>query len=362
MGKGVLDVAYIEKREAKNGPVRYRALIRLKGHPPQSATFGRKTDAKKWVQQTEAAIREGRYFKSAVAKRHTGEELIDRYVQEILPRKPKSISSQYQQLMWWRGQLGSRSLADITPQFVVQCRSKLGNEPVRGGVRGPGTINRYMAVLSHVFTVAIREWGWLEDNPIRKITRLKEPRGRVRFLSDDERKRLLDACRESRSPFLYPAVVVALSTGMRKNEVLGLRWKCVDLARRVMVIDETKNDERRAIPLAGLALREIGRLAEERDPDCPFVFPSKGGAAPVDIRTPWETALRRAQIEDFRFHDLRHSTASYLAMNGASLAEIAEVLGHKTLQMVKRYAHLSDQHTAKIVASMNQKIFGDDKT
>jgi len=354
-------VAYIEKRVSKTGVVRHRALVRLRGHPSQSATFERKTDAKKWVQQTEAAIREGRHFKSAAAKRQTGAELIDRYVKEILPRKPKSMYDQGRQLRWWRSQLGDRSLADTTPQFIAQCRSKLGSEPVRGGVRGPGTVNRYMAALSHVFSIAIREWGWLEDSPMRNIASLKEPKGRVRFLSDDERKRLLDACGASRSPYLYPVVVIALSTGMRKNEVLGLRWKDVDLERRVAVLEDTKNDERRAVPLAGLALQEARRLAAERALGCPLVFPGKRGTTPVDIRTPWETALRHAQIDDFRFHDLRHSAASYLAMNGASLAEIADVLGHKTLQMVKRYAHLSEQHTAGVVERMNEKIFGNEE-
>ena len=356
-------VAHIEKRPTKNGAVRYRALVRLKGAAPMSATFERKTDAKKWVQQTESAIREGRHFKSSEANRHTGAELIERYVQEILPRKPKSIDPQLGQLRWWQDHIGQLRLGDITPLVIAESRSKLGSEPIRnGGVRSASTVNRYMAALSHVFTVAVREWGWLEDNPIRRIAKLKEPKGRVRFLSDDERARLLAACRASRSPLLYPAVVVALSTGMRKNEILGLRWNHVDLERRVAVLVETKNDEHRAVPLAGHALKVIGQLFDARDPDCPYVFPGKSGASPVDLRTPWETALKRAGIEDFRFHDLRHSAASYLAMNGASLAEIADVLGHKTLQMVKRYTHLSEQHTAGVVERMNEKIFGNEKT
>jgi len=97
--------------------------------------------------------------------------------------------------------------------------------------------------------------------------------------------------------------------------------------------------------------------AQVRHLSCNLVFPSKDFKKPIDLRTPFENALKRAEIEDFKFHDLRHSCASYLAMNGASLAEIAEILGHKTLQMVKRYAHLSDAHTSKVVASMNDRIF-----
>ena len=157
-------MAYIEQRNTKAGAKRYRALVRLRGHPPQSATFERKTDAKKWAQQTESAIREGRYFKTSAARRHTGAELIDRYVEEVLPRKPKSAYLQHQQLRWWQDEFGAMALADITPQFISECRGKLANGTVRGGVvRSPGTVNRYLAALSHAFSIAVREWGWLEE-------------------------------------------------------------------------------------------------------------------------------------------------------------------------------------------------------
>ena len=123
-------------------------------------------------------------------------------------------------------------------------------------------------------------------------------------------------------------------------------------------IHETKNDERRALPLGKPAFKEIQKLSELRRIDTNLLFPDETGKKPIDIRNPWERAIKKAGIKDFRFHDLRHSAASYLAMNGASLAEIAEVLGHKTLQMVKRYSHLSEQHTANVVSKMNDKIFG----
>ena len=111
------------------------------------------------------------------------------------------------------------------------------------------------------------------------------------------------------------------------------------------------------MPLAGHALELMKQRSKVRLLNSQLVFPGKNLKTPVDLRTPFETALKRAGIEDFRWHDLRHSCASYLAMNGASLAEIAEILGHKTLQMVKRYAHLSDAHTSKVVARMNEAIF-----
>jgi len=124
-------------------------------------------------------------------------------------------------------------------------------------------------------------------------------------------------------------------------------------------LHDTKNGERRVVPVVGKALELLKDHAKVKRSDTSLLFPSKvDSQKPMDLRAPWKAALTKAGIEDFRFHDLRHSAASYLAMNGASLAEIAEVLGHKTLQMVKRYAHLSEAHTAGVVERMNKSIFG----
>ena len=161
-------------------------------------------------------------------------------------------------------------------------------------------------------------------------------------------------------------VVLALSTGMRQGEIMSLTWDNVDLNQGRITLYETKNDEIRVVPLANKALDLLKEHSKVRNPETDLLFPGKpipkedGGVfyKPIDLRAPWLAALKKADIQDFRFHDLRHSAASYLAMNGASMAEIAEVLGHKTIQMVKRYAHLSEAHTAGVVASMNEKIFG----
>jgi integrase len=168
----------------------------------------------------------------------------------------------------------------------------------------------------------------------------------------------LKACQESKSKFLYLVVLLAVSTGMRQGEILGLKWKDIDLDRRRIILHETKNNERRGVPLTGPAFQMIKDLSKVRRIDSPLVFPGRKGEKPTDIRTAWIEALEKAGIADFRFHDLRHTAASYLAMNGATLAEIAEVLGHKTLQMVRRYAHLSESHTAGVLERMNAKIFG----
>jgi integrase len=357
-------MANIEKRVSSDGKTSYRVKVRLKGYPVQSATFERKTDAAKWAQSTESSIRENRHFKTTEGKRHTVAELIDRYIQEILPHKPKSVLDQLRQLQWWKNEIGRYTLADVTPALIVQYRDNLARGRTRHDkARSPATVNRYLAALSVAFTVAVKEWGWVEDSSLRKVSKLKESRGRVRFLSDDERSRLLKACKESNNSYLYPVVVLALSTGMRHGEIMGLTWDDVDLNRGRTVLHETKNGERRAVAITGHALELLKELAKVRRIDTNLLFPSKENRLqklqkPIDLRTPWEAALKKADIRDFRFHDLRHSAASYLAMNGASLAEIAEVMGHKTLQMVKRYAHLSEGHTARVVESMNLKIFG----
>lgn len=215
-----------------------------------------------------------------------------------------------------------------------------------------------MAALSHAFTIAIKEWGWIQDSPISKVIKPKEARGRVRYLDDENRSKLLIACKESQNPYLHVIVVIALSTGMRQAEILNLKWSDVDLDRGRVILHETKNGEVRQVPIAGHALQLLKDLHKTRRLDVQLLFPGKYPKKPIIIRSAWEQAVHSAEILNSRFHDLRHSCASYLAMNGASLAEIAEVLGHKTLAMVKRYAHLSDSHTANVVTRMNEKIFG----
>jgi integrase len=352
-------MANIQERPGKDGKMNYRVLVRLKGHPRQTATFDRKTDAKIWAQQTEAAIREGRHFKTTEAKKHTLANLIDRYMESVLPNNVRNADTISAHLLWWKSKLGAHLLSDVTPALLAEHRDQLlkGITP-RGNIRSPSTVVRYLSSLSHAFTVAVNEWGWLDDSPMRKVTKPKEPRGRVRFLSDEERHRLLDFCKNSKNRFLYLAVLLALSTGMRHGEIMNLKWGDLDLQKGRAILHETKNGDRRVVPVAGAVLSLLREHERIRRIDTVLLFPSKEPHRPIDLRSAWETALKAARIDDFRFHDLRHSAASYLAMNGASLAEIAEVLGHKTLSMVKRYAHLSELHTAGVVARMNERIFG----
>jgi len=346
-------MATIQARRGRLGRPHYRVQIRLQG-VYRSATFPTLADARQWAYVTEGALRAQQHFPTLEAAHHTLGELLERYGREVLPTKsPRTAVNQAAQLAWWTQQLGHLHLDQLTPARLAACRDRLAAD------RAPGTVNQYLASLSHACSVAVTEWAWLEASPVRRVRRLREPRGRVRFLAEAERARLLQACRASHNRALYPLVVLALATGARKMELLQLTWRDVNLQRATITLQHTKNRERRTLPLADLALAEVQTLAKVRRIDTPLLFPRADGQQPIDVRYAWAQALQAAQIADCRFHDLRHSAASYLAMHGASLVEMAEVLGHKTLQMVQRYAHLSEPHTAGVVARMNAAIFAE---
>jgi len=358
-------MAAINRQTDSSGQTKYRVRVRLKGHPVQSATFKRLTDAKRWASKTETDIREGRYFPKREAQKKTVTDLITQYKANVLPSKKASTQkAQRLHLQWWQDEIGALTLAALNTARIAEGRDKLTSEG-----RKPATANRYMAALSHALTWAVKEKGWIEINPCSNVTKGKESRGVVRFLSDDElddsdnvivegeRTRLLNASKASSCPLLYPAVLLALSTGMRRNEEMTLTWRQVDLKTGRIILEDTKNDERRTVVATGPALNELRNLAKVRRIDCDLLFPGTRGT-PFTLTKPWYAALKAAGIQDFRWHDLRHSFASELAMSGATLAEIAEAMGHKTLAMVKRYSHLTEGHISKVVERMTTKVFG----
>ncbi len=351
----------IDRRISPDGVVRFRVRIRLNGSRTVSKTFQRKTDAQKWAQKTEVSIRQDEYEINPISRRKTLGDLIDRYMLEVLPRKPKTAPYQRRQLDVWRREIGHLLIADVTPARIVACRQTLLDTPgMRRQRRGYATTNRYLAVMSHAFTIAVDEWGWAAENPLKKVRRIRESRGRTRYLSDDERIRLLAACRASLCAHLYLVVVIAISTGMRRAELLTLRRWQIDIHRGMITLRDTKNGDPRCVPLTGHAHDlVVARLAELNN-DSALLFPGDVPGRPPTLWKPWKEALAAAAITDLRFHDLRHTAASYMAMNGATAIDLAAVLGHKTLHMVKRYSHLSDAHTHSVVAAMNQKIFGED--
>ncbi len=228
-------------------------------------------------------------------------------------------------------------LSDITPARLVECRDKL---------------------IYHVFTIAVKDWGWMDDNPMLKVRKPKLPSGRVRFLNKKEREALLASCKASHNPYLYTMVVLALSTGARYSEIMYLTWPQVNMAKSIIILDKTKNNTRRVLPIHGHALELLQKLKEIPRLDTDYLFPRADGKAPMEIRKHWEKAIKDASVKNFRFHDLRHTATSYLLEDGATLIQLSEILGHKTLQMVKRYSHLSEQQGSSIVEKMNKRVFG----
>ena len=348
----------IDKRTHKDGTVSYRARVRIKGHPVLIQSFASKTLAMKWKRDTESAVEQGKYAYDKPGSKNTLAELIDRYIERVLPLKPKNARNVRQHLLWWKQELGYCLLSDIKPSLIAQKRDELlSGLTCKGKIRSSTTVVRYLASLSHAFAIAVKDWEWILENPVMKISKPKIYNGRTRFLNEVEKEKLIQACRESKSNGLYPIVILALSTGMRKGEIMNLKWSDIDLAKGTILLQTTKNGERRYIPLLGIALDLLRAKYINQATDA-LIFPALHSQSnPLDIRSAWNTALRNAGIENFRFHDLRHTAASYLAMNQASLLEIGTLLGHKTVQMTKRYAHLSNAHIYSTVATLNKKLF-----
>jgi len=344
-------MATIEKRTNAKGDVSYRVKIRIKGYAPETETFDRRTDAKTWAAKIESDIKAGKHF--GQSKRHTFGDLADTYM-------PKSKDPK--RLEYWKGVFGKDMLDRVTADRIADVRDKLLSEdtvrfatpetgnPVKDAKRKRAkrtgaSANRYLAALSVCLSYGVKEKRWLEKNPCDTVTKCGEDKGRVRYLTDDERPRLLDACRPHAD--LYLAVLLALTTGARQAEVMTLRWKQIDFKRQVITLTETKNGETRSIPLVGEAFRLLTERAKVRSLTDDRIFPPTGRAKKahcLDLRQPWEKALATAGITDFHWHDLRHTAASYMAMSGVSLVEISKMLGHRTMQMVSRYSHLSDGH------------------
>ena len=350
-------MASIRQRMDRNGKLRYQVEVRIKGFPRKTATFDRLTDARRWAAKKETEIKDGKFFDNSEAQKNTVANMIDRYLAESKLRPKANDKNLTTHMEWWRQEVGHLTLAELRAPILTEKRDKLAQEETKKNtLRTPGTVNRYLVSLGLVLSRARRDWGWLGLNPMENVRKLKEPRGRVRFLLDEERADLLRVCKASNEAYLYPVVLLALSTGARKAEIMGLRWQDFDVKRGILRFEKTKNDERRAVPLTGPALKELKRLKKLRRIDTDLIFTRKDGKAPKEIKKHWNKAVEDSNLKDFRFHDLRHSCASYLAMNGASLAEIGDILGHKTVQMTKRYSHLTEQHTRRVLLKMTHQI------
>jgi integrase len=280
-------------------------------------------------------------------------------------------TTRHQRLGWWVARVGSVPLVDLSDDLIFSALEYLSGQrgryfagkdadgrPVLKAKRkplAPATINRYQAALSAVLTWAQRRRITPKDwhNPCRHLELKPERNEIVRFLSDEERAALLRACKASKWSPLYALVLMGLTTGARRGELEALRWADVDLERFEATVHRSKNGDRKVLPLVPAVVEELARLKGKADA---LVFPSRRRPDVAFNFTPaWERALKAAAVRNFRFHDLRHSCASYLAQSGAPLLDIAEVLGHRQLSITKRYSHLTVKHKAELVG----RVLGD---
>lgn len=364
-------MATIQKRKKKDGTVTYTATIRIKGYPALSATFDKITLARQWIGEYEPQMKKGKHLTDYEAKKHTLNELIDRYIKIELPKRNPSDHQKYKmQLGWWKQHIGTYLLSKITPALLSECKEKLITEesPKPKGnkkTRSKATANRYMACLSIVLSKAVKEWGWLEENPMLKVSKYTESAKQDRFLMPDEIKKLLDACMkfalkgEIYNYETYLFVLIALSTGARYSEIHNLKWENVDLTNKQFYFLNTKNGENRGVPITESLLKELKNFKKVRNIKSNYLWTTKDGRKLIDMRVRFYKVLEISGIEPCRFHDLRHTVASHIAMNGGSLLDIAQVTGHKTMQMVKRYSHLTKKHTAQLLENTTGEMFSE---
>lgn len=279
--------------------------------------------------------------------------LCDAYLADT--RGVQAASTHYNRACFCRRLL--RDFGDVPLATLTPDRLRTWKQHLLAHYR-PSTVHKYMVMLQTLLRYGV-ELGWLDADPLAQVRKPSPGRGSLRCLAPEERVRLLAACRASRNPLLYPLVLLALTTGGRKEELRTLQWPQVDLDAGVLRFLTTKNGQARSVPVVGEALAILQEMARYRHPTCPWVFPAWNSAGPVALTSAWETARAKAKLVDFRFHDLRHTFASYLAMSGASLREIAEALGHTNISLVLVYAHLTENHQRGVVERMARKFLED---
>ena len=343
----------------------------MKGQKTKYKSFLRITDAKMWVTDQESMLRNKVNFPNQQSHKYTVSDMIQRYLVDELPKRRSDKQKFKTHLAWWEKELGFSYLTDLSPSDIAKCRDKLLQESNgrfypdgEEQLKSPCTVVKYLATLSIVFSVAAKEWEWINRSPMENVRKPQVRNERYRYLSDDERIALLKACKNQKEyasyhpEWLYNLVVLRLCTGLRPNEGRMLKWNDIDLSEGIAFIRDTKNNEPLTVPLSDEVMIILKDMHEKRRYNTDWLFPRKDGKEPLDFRKRFYKALEDAKIKDFKFHDLRHTTASYLAMGGASLREIAEILNHKSLQMTKRYAHLSHEHTRKVLNKLDKSMFG----
>jgi len=289
--------------------------------------------AEKLYAKTLTDIVEGRYFKKIEANRHKFEDLRDRYMKEhsMVHKAAKSTVRDQSLFRHLARSFSGMTLAEITPARISEHKSLRRSDGAK-----PATLARELEVLRHALNLALREWEWISKNPFEKV-KIEKPNNKVeRWLTFEEEHDLLEAS----APWLREIIIFALNSGMRQGEILSLKWNQVDLKRRTATLLVTKNKEVRTIPL-NQTVTELLQSKKKVESISGYVFTSQAGTRidASNVRRAFNSAKKEANVEDFRFHDLRHTFATRLVQAGVDLYVVKELLGHKSITMTLRYAH-----------------------
>lgn len=334
----------------------WKAVIRKTGFPTTAKTFRTKRDAEDWARRTEDEMVRGVYIQRAPAERMTVADALERYLAEVSPTKrPASAASDLKHSKPLIKALGKYSLAALTPEIIAKFRDQrlagLDRKDARGKPdprpRSTNTVRLDLALLGHMFNIAIKEWGiGLPSNPVQNIRRPAPSPGRDRRITTEEENRLLSAVDTHSNPMLGWIVRIALETGMRSSEITTLRRSQVDIGRRIVRLLETKNTLPRTVPLSNQAA-ELFRQALSnpvRPIDTDLIFfgePGKDGQRrSYNFNKVWLSVKAEVGLKDLRFHDLRHEAVSRFVEGGLSDQQVAAISGHKSMQMLRRYTHL----------------------
>ncbi|MCP3870679.1 MAG: site-specific integrase [Gammaproteobacteria bacterium] len=321
----------------------WKALIRKRGWPTAIKTFRTKRDALDWARRTEDEMVRGVYIDRADASQLLLKTAMDRYLREVSStKKPSTHTAEQHKAKALKAELGGYSLAALNPNLIAGYR----DQRLAAG-KSANTVRLELSLLSHLFTIAIKEWRLgLVYNPVANIRKPPPGQGRNRRLKDNEESVLLKACDEYSNPMLSWIVRTALFTSMRASEITSLRRNQVDLAHRVVRLTDTKNGSARTVTLSRKALPVLASALNYpvRPLDTDLIFwgePGRdGNRRAYEFRMAWKKIIRDTEIKNLRFHDLRHEAVSRLVEAGLGDQEVAAISGHKSMQMLKRYTHL----------------------
>ncbi len=306
-------------------------------------------DAEALLIKRKQAVKEGKQPDIKKIANYSFKELAERYLEWIDGRLRSAYTRTYR-VNKMVERFGTLPLRKFNAFVLEQYQTDLMNIGLK-----PASINRNVTILKHMLRKAV-EWNMVEEDVLKRVRVVKHLQAnnqRLRFLSKEECKELIKNC----SPHLKPIVITALNTGMRKGEILNLKWDQVDLKHGFILLDITKNGERREIPINATLKMTLQGLI--RRLDMPYVFYDQNTGKPFkNVKGSFATACRRAKITDFRFHDLRHTFASHLVMSGVDLATVRELLGHKSITMTLRYSHLAPSHKVNAVNILDSSING----